>query len=496
MKLNELLAFNQIVIQCHDNPDADSIATAFGLYKYLLAHGKTPRILYSGKREITKSNLVLMVKELNIPIQHVESLDKPEILVTVDCQYGEGNVTRFEADIIAIIDHHRDCGKIVDFKEIRSNYASCSTVLYAMLLEERFDINSDKKLSTALYYGLYSDSNSFGEIKHPFDMDLIEDLIIDDNILEQLKNNNFSLQELETAGIALIRSIFDEDGRFAVVKANPCDPNILGLISDLVLQVDCIDCCIVYCEMDGNYKLSVRSCLRDARANDIAMYITDGIGNGGGHKKKAGGYIKGIKYYELHKNISLENYLLNSMIAYFSSYIVIDNKKYKFDLTTTKKYKKKPITLGCVKSVDIEPANTKLIIRTLEGDVNICTGDDIYIMIGINGESYPISRYSLFNNYMVMDEPYYAEVDYPPKAKNCTTGESKEILRFAKCCIPTSKAIIYAKQLDKTTKVFSKWDYEDYMLGNANDYIAFNDEDVQDLYIINEEIFKKTYEPL
>ena len=35
MKLNDLLKFNDIVIQCHDNPDADALASGYALYWYL-----------------------------------------------------------------------------------------------------------------------------------------------------------------------------------------------------------------------------------------------------------------------------------------------------------------------------------------------------------------------------------------------------------------------------------------------------------------------------
>lgn len=40
MKLSSLLDFNEIVIQCHDNPDADTIASGFGVYCYFKANGK------------------------------------------------------------------------------------------------------------------------------------------------------------------------------------------------------------------------------------------------------------------------------------------------------------------------------------------------------------------------------------------------------------------------------------------------------------------------
>ena len=61
MKLSDLLQFDNIIVQCHDNPDADALASGFGVYEYLRMNGKSPRLVYGGKNIIHKSNLVLMV---------------------------------------------------------------------------------------------------------------------------------------------------------------------------------------------------------------------------------------------------------------------------------------------------------------------------------------------------------------------------------------------------------------------------------------------------
>ena len=90
MKLSDLLQFDNIIVQCHDNPDADALASGFGVYEYLRMNGKSPRLVYAGRNIIHKSNLVLMVDSLGIPIEHVDFLDNPQLLVTVDCQYGGG----------------------------------------------------------------------------------------------------------------------------------------------------------------------------------------------------------------------------------------------------------------------------------------------------------------------------------------------------------------------------------------------------------------------
>ena len=62
-----MAAYNPITIQCHDNPDADAIASGYGLYMYYQSLGKDVRLIYSGKNTIKKSS-DLEVKEVNIKI--------------------------------------------------------------------------------------------------------------------------------------------------------------------------------------------------------------------------------------------------------------------------------------------------------------------------------------------------------------------------------------------------------------------------------------------
>lgn len=295
MKLRELLEFRQIVIQCHDNPDADSIASGFGVYNYLKQHGKDVRLIYCGRNVIRKSNLTIMIRELEIPIGHVRNVEKEnpaELLVTVDCQYGEGNVTLYPAETVAVIDHHRVERKKPALSEVRSNLGSCSTLVWEMLEAEGVDVNADEALATALYYGLYTDTGNFDTLYQKSDIALKEKAAYDSGLITRLKNANISLEELETAGAALLRCDYNEQYHFAVVKAGPCDPNVLGLISDMVLEVDAIDTCVVFNLQPNGVKLSVRSCDENVKANELAAKICAGMGSGGGHDMKAGGFLQ------------------------------------------------------------------------------------------------------------------------------------------------------------------------------------------------------------
>ncbi len=295
MKLRELLQFNQIIVQCHDNPDADAIASGFAVYTYLKENGKDVRLIYSGRNVIRKSNLVMMIKELEIPIEHVRNTEKEqpaELLVTVDCQYGEGNVALYPAQTVAVIDHHRVSKKMPPLSEVQSDLGACSTLLWNMLKEEGINPNEDEDLATALYYGLYTDTGNFEEIYNEKDMELRDEALYDGGLITRLRNANISIEELEIAGAALLRCDYNEQYHFAVVKAGPCDPNVLGLISDMVLEVDAIDVCVVFNVLPNGVKLSIRSCDEDIKANELAAKLCMGIGSGGGHHVKAGGFLQ------------------------------------------------------------------------------------------------------------------------------------------------------------------------------------------------------------
>lgn len=88
MMLDELLGYDHVTIQCHDNPDADAIASGYGLYCFFRDKGKDTRLLYSGRNKVRKANLMLMVEKLHIPLEYQPQMEDTVdgLLITVDCQ--------------------------------------------------------------------------------------------------------------------------------------------------------------------------------------------------------------------------------------------------------------------------------------------------------------------------------------------------------------------------------------------------------------------------
>lgn len=291
MYLNLFDEMGKICIQCHDSPDADAISSGFGLYSHFKDLGKEVHLIYSGENKITKPSLLIMVEQLHIPIEYVKELPECDILITVDCQYRGGNITVFDAKRVAIVDHHPLCVEMNDWCYIRTRYGSCATVVWTLLRQMGYDVNKRRNVATALFFGLFIDTGHLSEIFHEADKMMRDSLVVDREIVGLMINSNLSREELTIAGEALSNYFYDETYRFAMVRTKPCDPNLLGVISDLVNQVSSIDTCIVYNETPIGYKLSLRSSLPHCEANDMAAAITEYIGSGGGHANKAGGFI-------------------------------------------------------------------------------------------------------------------------------------------------------------------------------------------------------------
>lgn len=410
-------------------------------------------------------------------------------------------MTHLSAEHVAIIDHHQAEITDIPLTEIHSGLGSR---FYAGVADDEgrgIFFKGKLSLGTALYYGLYSDTNQFSEIYNPLDMDMRDALPCEKSLISRFRNANLSLAELEIAGIALIKHIYNDDYRYAIIKAKPCDPNILGLISDFLLQVAEIDTCIVYNELKEGYKFSVRSCIKEVRADELAGFLAEGLGSGGGHTEKAGGFLRKVRYEEKYPTLHSEAYFSKRMNEYFDNCRIIDAQKEAMDTSDMKAYRKKKLPQGFVPTDAVMPTGTPITIRTLEGDVDMQVEADIILVIGIKGEVYPVKKEKFEKSYLATEEKYDLKehtvaAEYTPTIRNRADGSTEEITGFAKVCIPTGETYIYARELTERVKVFTAWDREKYMLGKPGDFLAVRCDDAHDIYVVERDIFFKSYEEM
>ena len=99
-----------------------------------------------------------------------------------------------------MIDHHPLEVICTEKMRLQPNLGSCATLVWTMLQEMHYPVEKNKDLGTALYYGLFMDTNQFSELSNPVDMDMRESLNFDKNLVSLFRNSNISLKELGSPG--------------------------------------------------------------------------------------------------------------------------------------------------------------------------------------------------------------------------------------------------------------------------------------------------------
>ena len=295
----------------------------------------------------------------------------------------------------------------------------------------------------------------------------------------------------------------DEENRSGLVQVElgDCDKDSLGTLCEELMQREQLSLCVAYTEDPSGCKFVVRSLSDTTRADEVAGYLSESLGAGGGQMSKAGGFISQylfqavqMGYEKADGKIDYYNYLWKKLSQYLNEYQVIRAEEYHPQLELMKRYKKKKIKLGVVRTVDFLKEGTPILIRTLEGDMECVSADDLFIMTGIDGEVYPIRQEKFEHSYEFIDgKPEYI-TEYEPVIYNTITSETYHLEAYMKTCQAKGVSYIYAKQLKQPVKIFTQWDQTKYLKGSKGDYLAVRGDDFNDVYIIEKSVFLRSYE--
>ncbi len=155
------------LIVTHDNPDPDSIASAFALGWLLEQKKKIPFTLtYGGV--LGRAENREMVRLLKIPLVPIHRIDMEDFDVVglVDTQPEVGNheltEERAAGKTMICVDHHpaREQSKDADYADVGGDFGATSTLLTHYLHEA--GLTPDRDLATALFYGIKSDTRDLG----------------------------------------------------------------------------------------------------------------------------------------------------------------------------------------------------------------------------------------------------------------------------------------------------------------------------------------------
>lgn len=280
-----------LIIQPHDFPDPDAIATAFGLSLLLKKYGIESDILFKGA--IDRISLIWMIEQLNIPLVHADDypLKAEDAIIIVDGCKGNKNVTDLIGDEIAVIDHHISTApEDVPYSDIRSDYGSCAAVIYQYYLDGGKMPSND--VATALLIGINIDTMQFTRGVSRYDLEAYTALypLADTILVNHIVRNKIDLNEFIHFERAIDQLQVHEVIAFTYLPEG-CNHTLLGLIGDFILSFNEIELVIVAAKEGDTVKCSLRNEVPEWNGKDILQELLKDIGYSGGHFDMAGGII-------------------------------------------------------------------------------------------------------------------------------------------------------------------------------------------------------------
>jgi nanoRNase/pAp phosphatase (c-di-AMP/oligoRNAs hydrolase) len=296
-KLHEaLIGYKKLLIIPHNDPDPDAIATAVGL-RYLVfgKHGIEAHIGYRGI--IGRSENKALVRYLNHPLH---KLDNQEIvqgipIALVDTQPGAGN-NPLPKDIPAtiVIDHHtwRDKSSEAQFFDVRPEIGATATIMTEYL--QSAGLAFPTYLSTALFYGIKTDTMGLGRAASAADVDAYFFLQsrVDVEALVQIEHSQVPINYFKNLSAAIQEARLYDDDLIISYLGNLKYPDFGAEIADLLLRLQGAKWVICMGMFKDDLILSVRSRSRQIGAGDLACQIIGDLGVAGGHGTMAGGQIR------------------------------------------------------------------------------------------------------------------------------------------------------------------------------------------------------------
>lgn len=296
--LTALKGEKRVFIQCHNFPDHDAVASAYGLQSLLKEFDIKASIIYKG--EIQRESLLKMITSLNIEIHNCSdfNIEESDKIIIVDGCVENSNVENLLGEEIGVIDHHQ--GKIptyLKYTDIRADYGACSTIIYSYYKE--LNINIPPKVATALIIGLNMDTAQLTRGVSQADIDAYPDLHknADIGLVNTILRNYIQTKDLNFYKL-LLNNISIKDKYAFCFFEEGCNQNLLGILGDFILSLEEVEFVVLCAKNNNVINFSVRNESEELNAATIIQEVLKDIGFGGGHMDMAGGVIKDLEKFK------------------------------------------------------------------------------------------------------------------------------------------------------------------------------------------------------
>ena len=316
----------------HKNPDPDAIASAMALAmiaKHANPRTLSTRIFYEGNIGHQENRTFVNLLDIKMERLTPEVLLQCTYLAMVDCSGpGSNNDVPPQTKIHIVIDHHRD-GKYTPaqgaFTDIRPGVGATASIITQYLQE--LDVPVDKRVATALVYGIRTDTRDFRRNVTPQDMSYAGFLLplTDADLLDKIMSPSMSQETLDVIGTAITRRKVQSGYLFSNVGF-VMNRDALPQAADILITLEGVNTALVYGITDAAIVISARN--RDIRlhvGNALAEAFGD-IGDAGGHPNMGAASLPLHYFGQVEDKEQLLGIVIEPVLQKFKNLVGLENE--------------------------------------------------------------------------------------------------------------------------------------------------------------------------
>ncbi len=285
----------RVLILCHNNPDPDTIASAYG-FQFLLSKKFGIRSVIGYGGVVTRAENTAMIHRLRIKMTKLSRIDRSRYygIALMDGQPGTGNnlIDSRATPPMIVIDHHplRKPSLKAAFHDIRPKYGATSTIIAEYLVAA--DLTPTRSLANALIYGIKADTNSLVRGASRVDFNAFNYLspLTNPRVVGGIERPALSPEYLKDYERGLARANVYRDIAISYLGKIHSEA-IIPELADLLVRLEGVCWSLCMGERNDLFLLSMRSTSRTHRAGAVIRRLVGKAGSAGGHKEMAGGQV-------------------------------------------------------------------------------------------------------------------------------------------------------------------------------------------------------------
>ncbi|HEV8291653.1 MAG TPA: DHH family phosphoesterase [Tepidisphaeraceae bacterium] len=294
--LNILKGKKNILITTHQQPDPDALASSLALRILLRAKLKDAKVSLSVKGNIGggyNRAFAQQLSGLELAPWDDASLSQYDAIILLDVQpLMRSSPLPLNVQPTAVIDHHRSGRKRPNcpFCDVRPDVGATGSIVFSYFMELEVDITPE--LAATLLFAIETDLA--GAAGQPGDLDNMAlsslTLLADNHLLYKMRYVDLPQSSYIAHAHGLANAVYYDNVMISHLDRME-SPEAPAVIADFLLRFQPVQWVLVTAVNGQSLAMSLRTSNNKGSAADVMKKLLRNLGDGGGHRTKAGGSI-------------------------------------------------------------------------------------------------------------------------------------------------------------------------------------------------------------